>query len=125
MVPRYDFAGQFRNWHRMPESVRTQNEDFGQLRGIFRVGAQVIVHHQVAARAVVLGFGFAAFGVRQQIAKGVGPKLVEALPRHPIGRPAALRVGSEHDGASQPVLPAHQQRILLVNLQNRVGGRAC
>ncbi len=95
----------------MTEAVGTEHEDVRQLGRIFRVGAEMIIHDQVAARAVVFHFGFPALGMRQQIAEGVGPQLVEALPGHPIGRPAALGIRGKDNCAAQSVLPADQQRI--------------
>ena len=62
---------------------------------------------------------------RQQIAKDIRPEAVEPRPGDPPLRPAALRIGGENAGASEAVLPADQQRIAAVHVQDHLGGRLC
>ena len=114
------FARQLRQRQRMLEATRTENKYGGQYFRLLDVFSEPVIHHQVARGAVELRLRLAAFGVRQQIAKHIGPKLVEALPGDPIRGPTAFRIGSEYNGPSEPILPAHQQRLFLVNFENGV-----
>ncbi len=83
--------------------------------------SQTIIDNQLVIGAVVAGRRFARGGVRQKIAEQIRPQLVVPWPGQPIRGPAALGVGGEHGGAAQLVLPAHQQRVLLIHREDGLG----
>src|SRR5579871_6975676 len=107
----------------MLESIRAENEYRRKFCGLVGILAEMIIHHQVAARAVKICLSLACLGVRQQIAEYVGPEFIETFPGNPIGRPAALRVRCENDSATQSILPARQQRVFQIDLENSLRGR--
>src|SRR6185369_1421476 len=80
-------SGHLLDLNRAPESFRTQGDNGGTCRRIFRRRSKPVIDDQFVAIAIVLSGGFARLCAREHIPKHVAPEFIEALPPHPTRRP--------------------------------------
>src|SRR5271157_5886495 len=89
----------FGNFQGSSESVGPKRVDGGNRCRLIDFSREAIVYDEVITRAIEFSLRFTRLRAWQQVARDVGPKTVEAVPRQPARGPAALGIGCEHDHA--------------------------